>query len=684
MYCVASSLCYSQVAYLLVIIATVLGSSIIRVECLNFSYPIFPEKYKGNFSTTENSAIASDAIHVTREHYGAAPKNLSGRVWHKKPFKLHSRSKNITASFNSTFVLNIAKETEPGGEGIAFILTKESGYASIPDNSKGQWLGIVNASTNGSDASSIVAIEFDTKQNSYLEDIDDNHVGVDVNSVYSMKQVSLNGHGVYLSRGIDVTASVQYDGESKNLTVFVFMTANETRDSMKEPIISMNLDLSSHLPEDVFVGFSASTGEGTQRNCIKSWNFTSTVIDDDDAVNPKDTDDDEVNLLWVWISVSVVPVVLLTGFFLYLYLKRKSKEKQLQDEDSKVDQQIQSSANAPQKFRLKELKQATGYFNSKNQLGKGGFGTVYKGLLDSKEVAVKRFSNDSREGKQDFIAEVTIIGSLHHKNLVKLVGWCYERNELILVYEFMPNGSLDKLIFCNKNQYMASTLSWERRYGIICGVARALDYLHNGCEKRVLHRDIKASNIMLDSEFNARLGDFGLARTIQLSEKTHHSTKEIAGTLGYMAPESFHIGRATVETDVYAFGVLLLEVVCGRKPENQNGQNDYNNKIVDWVWELYRMVRIIDAVDIQLNGEFEEDQVECVLELGLACCHPNPYQRPSMRTALQVLTGEAAPPSIPSEKPIFMWPVVTPSFKESLDCSVSEDQLSQITVLSGR
>uniref|UniRef100_A0A5B7ANF9 Putative L-type lectin-domain containing receptor kinase S.5 isoform X1 n=1 Tax=Davidia involucrata TaxID=16924 RepID=A0A5B7ANF9_DAVIN len=670
MYCVASSLCYSQV----VIIATtvLLGSSVIQVECLNFSYPIFPEKYKGNFSTTENSAIASDAIHVTREHYGAAPKNLSGRVWHKKPFKLHSRSKNITASFNSTFVLNIKKGLEPWGEGLAFILTTKKGY--IPENSEGQWLGIVNNSTNGSDdASNIVAIEFDTKK-SYLEDIDDNHVGVDVNSVYSTEQVSLNGHGVNISSGEDVTASVQYDGESKNLTVSVFMTANETRDSMKEPIISLILDLSTLLPEDVYVGFSASTGGGTQNNCIRLWNFTSTYIDDDDADN----------LFWVWISVSVVPVVLLTGFFLYLYLKRKSKEKQLQDEDSKVDQQIQSSANAPQKFRLKELKQATGYFNSKNQLGKGGFGTVYKGLLDSKEVAVKRFSNDSREGKQDFIAEVTIIGNLHHKNLVKLVGWCYERNELLLVYEFMPNGSLDRLIFCKKNQDMASTLSWERRHGIICGVARALDYLHNGCEKRVLHRDIKASNIMLDSEFNARLGDFGLARTIQLSDKTHHSTKEIAGTPGYMAPESFFIGRATVETDVYAFGVLLLEVVCGRKPENQNDQNDYNNSIVDWVWELYRMEMIIDVVDVRLNGEFEEDQAKCVLELGLACCHPNPYQRPSMRTALQVLTGEAAPPSIPSEKPIFMWPVVTPSFKESLDCSVSEDQLSQITVLSGR
>ncbi|KAA8518276.1 hypothetical protein F0562_015841 [Nyssa sinensis] len=596
MYCVADSLCYSQVVYL-AILASVLGSSIIQVECLNISYPKFTRENSSDFIITGLSSIALDAIQVTLEQRGASIRHLSGRVWYKEPFKLYSRRKNITASFNSTFVLNILPQSHPGGEGLAFILTKESGETYIPDDSEGQWLGIVNA------------------------------------NVYSIKQVSLNGHGIFLSSGIDVTVSVQYNGESKNLTVSVFMT-NETRDHMKKPILAMNLDLTSHLPEDVFVGFSASTGENTQLNCIRSWNFTNTEIDDN-----------AVKLLWVWISISVVPVVLLTGLFLYLHLKRKLKGK---NGDPKVELQIQSSATAPQKFRLKELKQATGNFNSKNQLGKGGFGTVYKGLLNNEEVAVKRFSNHSHGGKQDFIAEVTIIGNLHHKNLVKLVGWCNERNELILVYELMPNGSLDKLIFCNNNQDTASTLNWDRRHGIICGVAQALDYLHNG------------------------------------SEKAHYSTKEIAGTPGYMAPESFHIGRATIETDVYAFGVLLLEVVSGRKPGNQNGQNNYNNRIVDWVWELYGMERVIDAVDNRLNRKFEEDQAECVLKLGLACCHPNPYKRPSMRTALQVLVGEAAPTPVPSEKPVFMWPAATPSFKENLDYSDLGGQLTQITELIGR
>ena len=176
----------------------------------------------------------------------------------------------------------------------------------------------------------------------------------------------------------------------------------------------------------------------------------------------------------------------------------------------------------------------------------------------------------------------------------------------------------------------------------------------------MLHRDIKPSNVMLFSEFNARLGDFGLARTINPSDQTHHSTKAIAGTPGYMAPESFLIRRATVQIDVYAFGVLVLGVVCGRKPRRQSMQNNYNSSIVDWVWENYKGGNILDVVDLQLNGVFSKEQAECVLVLALASCHPNPYQRPSMRTALRVLAGEVAPPVIPMDRPDFVWSLAMP------------------------
>jgi serine/threonine protein kinase len=321
---------------------------------------------------------------------------------------------------------------------------------------------------------------------------------------------------------------------------------------------------------------------------------------------------------------------------------------------------------------------------------------VYKGILgNNKEIAVKRVSKNSRQGKQEFMAEVTTIGSLHHKNLVKLIGWCYESKdkELLLVYEFMPKGSLDKYLFNQSSELelqYSKVLDWKTRNSVIRDVAQALDYLHNGCEKRVLHRDIKASNIILDLDYVAKLGDFGLARTIQKRNETHHSTKGIAGTPGYMAPETFLTGRATVETDVYAFGVLVLEVVCGRRPGNVYAQDEYNNSIVYWVWELYGKGEIVSVVDQRITSEDNEvervkwEEIEIVLVLGLACCHPNPNERPSMKTVLMVLNGEVSPPIVPMERPSFVWPAMPSSFKHCEDSSLTSGTLTPITEVSGR
>ncbi|KAL6318130.1 hypothetical protein AAG906_035635 [Vitis piasezkii] len=596
--CISHFTYFSPVVVESLLLALLLVGSFSPVECFHFKYQFFNDSTENDFLLTD-SQITQDAIQVTYDVSGNPITNLSGQALYKRPFKLWSESKG-TASFNTTFVLRITPRTDPGGEGLAFILT---GHATRPENTQNQ----------------IVAVEFDTKK-SHMEDLSNNHIGVNVNSVYSIKQANLS---INLSSGTDITVKVQYDG--KILSAFVGT-------QMKAPAIALPINLPEHLPQKVFVGFSASTGNHTQLNCVRSWEFSGLSVDEDP------------DLLWVWIMVPVT--VLVSGVAFYFSWKCKCAKQEEEEDDPWVEQQIQGSSTAPRKFRLKELKAATENFNSKNELGKGGFGTVYKGFLKNKEVAVKRFSRNSHQSKQDFIAEVTTISNLHHKNLVKLVGCSYSA----------------KIRCGESNHTELGNKIWNH-----LRVAQALDYLHNGCEKRVLHRDIKASNIMLDSDFNARLGDFGLARTIQLSDQTHHSTKEIAGTPGYMAPESFHTGRAAVETDVYAFGVLVLEVVCGRKPGDQSVNNKYNG-IVDWVWEYYRRQRILDVVDLRLNGVFHKEQIEYALMLALSCCHPNPYQRPSMRIALRVLTGEVDPPVIPIEKPPFVWPATPPvSFREDLE-----------------
>ncbi|QCE05183.1 interleukin-1 receptor-associated kinase 4 [Vigna unguiculata] len=649
-----------------------------KVTCFQFNFPTFEPEDESNLWLHENSKIYLNAIQVTPDIRGPIH-DYSGRAFYGKPYQLWKQKKNHNqmASFNTTFVLNITPQTTPGGEGLAFILTSDR---TLPQNSQGEWLGIVNATSNGTSQAAILAVEFDTRH-SFTEDGPDNHVGININSINSIHQVSLINTRLNLSSGQDVKFHIQFIND----IISVFGAMNGTSgESMETLLVTPPLNLSSFLQQEVYLGFSGSTSNYTQLNCVKSWEFSGDDIRDDDK-----------SLLWVYVAVPIVIVLIIVGGLVIFFLRWKKIRHMEGPEDAypRIEDQIQYSSMAPKKFRLTELTKATGGFSLQNKLGQGGFGTVYKGLLENKEVAVKRVSKNSRQGKQEFVAEVTTIGSLHHKNLVKLTGWCYENRELLLVYEFMPKGSLDKYLFGDKdsgNNYnleggYSITLNWETRLGVIHGVAQALDYLHDGCEKRVLHRDIKASNIMLDSDYNAKLGDFGLARTIQKRDETHHSTKEIAGTPGYMAPETFLIGRATVETDVYAFGVLVLEVVCGKRPGNVYAQDDYKNSIVYWVWDLYGKGKVVGGVDARLKKEeIKEEEVECVLVLGLACCHPNPHKRPSMRTVLQVLNGEASPPQVPKERPAFMWPAMPPSFKEGEDSSLIQGTLTPFTEITGR
>jgi serine/threonine protein kinase len=208
----------------------------------------------------------------------------------------------------------------------------------------------------------------------------------------------------------------------------------------------------------------------------------------------------------------------------------------------------------------------------------------------------------------------------------------------------MPNGSLDIHLF--KKQ---SFLKWAVRYTIARGLASALLYLHEEWEQCVVHRDIKASNIMLDSEFNAKLGDFGLARFVDHAKGAQ--TTALAGTLGYMAPECSTTGRASKETDVYSFGIVALEIACGRKPINLKAQENEIH-IVDWVWGLYGRGKILEAVDPRLSGDFEEAQIKCLMIVGIWCAHPDPKNRPSIRQAIQVLNFEAPLPNLPSSMPV--------------------------------
>ncbi|CAN1144405.1 Probable L-type lectin-domain containing receptor kinase S.5 [Linum perenne] len=639
---------------LIIFFSTACSSS---VNCLHFNYTFFPDNSTNDFIRT-NSYITGNTIQITPDFL----RNQSGRIFHNDRFRLYKTGAGARrASFDTKFAFQINPKTHPSGEGFAFILT---GNKNLPVNSSGQWLGIANSVPNAALSSRIVAVEFDTRK-SYARDLDDNHVGLDIGDVFSIRQESLTEFGINLSSADVITSRIRYDGRS--LTVFV-----GTR--LERLVLSHPIDLSDHLPEVVHVGFSGSTSQFAQQNCILSWEFSGSDIGSGRG-------------WWVWFVVSVAGLGSTVGVFGFgfIYFRRKLANGD-DDEDANlsIEEAIRGSSTSPKKFKLDELSEATENFHLKNKLGKGGFGTVYKGVLRNGEVvAVKKVSEVTSQGKQEFVAEITTIGNLRHRNLVKLIGWARERCEYLLVYEYMPNGSLDKFIFAPGSSL--SVLSWGTRLGIITGVARALEYLHNGCERKVLHRDIKASNIMLDSKFDPKLGDFGLARTILQPDQTHHSTRALAGTPGYMAPELFLTGRSTPETDIYGFGVLVLEVACGRRPGGggcqQLDQDGYASNIVKWVWELYETGRLIDAADRGMKRNFEDEEMYNVLTLGLGCCHPDPYRRPSMKTVLQVLTGEVSSlPELPPERPVFTWPPATACLEDRQSLTGSQS----FTELIGR
>uniref|UniRef100_J3NEU8 Protein kinase domain-containing protein n=1 Tax=Oryza brachyantha TaxID=4533 RepID=J3NEU8_ORYBR len=316
----------------------------------------------------------------------------------------------------------------------------------------------------------------------------------------------------------------------------------------------------------------------------------------------------------------------------------------------------------PRRFSYGELAAATDDFAEGNKLGEGAFGSVYRGVLTTMSesdlpVAVKKVSKSSRQGWKEFVSEVTVISRLRHRNLVQLIGWCHDHgDELLLTYELMPNGSLDDHIYSVEN-----VMPWPARYDVVLGVGAALLYLHHEAEQRVVHRDIKPSNVMLDASFNARLGDFGLARLVDEGRRSH--TTGIAGTMGYIDAECFLAGRASVESDVYSFGVVLLEVASGRRPAVVTDGGDDAIHLVQWVWDKHggRAARILDAADARLNGKFDGAEMERVLVVGLWCTHPERAMRPSVRQAVGVLRFEAPLPSLPAKMPVATYgpPVAT-------------------------
>ncbi|KAL7128064.1 hypothetical protein ABFS83_14G291000 [Erythranthe nasuta] len=342
--------------------------------------------------------------------------------------------------------------------------------------------------------------------------------------------------------------------------------------------------------------------------------------------------------------VSVVGIVILV--LLSLYVCYTWKRKKRKDQGFSYDIDNEKLSDLPF-FDLSVILKATDQFSNSNKLGEGGFGPVYKGILEGgQEIAVKRLSGESRQGLDELKNEFIFIAKLQHRNLVKLLGCCIQGDESMLVYEYMPNKSLDMFLF---DQTKSSILDWQRRFNIINGIARGLLYLHQDSRLRIIHRDLKASNILLDSEMNPKISDFGLARSFGGNE-TEAQTRRVVGTYGYMSPEYAVDGLFSIKSDVFSFGVLVLEIVSGKRNRGFT-HSEHSLNLLGHAWQLEKEGRSSELLDPTLDIDFETAaEVLRSIQVGLLCVQQNPEDRPNMSSVVFMLRNEAGSGEIPQAK----------------------------------
>lgn len=610
------------------------------------------------------------------------PARLKGHAFHPTPFHFSNRINGTIQSFAVTYVFAIyCIHPDICGHGIAFLIAARNNFT---DTMHSQFMGLINDHNNGNMTNHFFAVELDTNYNDEFKDINNNHVGIDINGLNSLNSSSAgyysdsNGkfHNMTLASYKVMQVWVEYDGDSTQINV-TLAPINMARPL--KPLLSTTYNLSGVLTDKAYVGFSSSTGSFVSRQYVLGLSFSinmpALAIDMTNLPKlPHEGPNPQSKVLEIALPIATAASVTTVGAVVILLIQRRQRYAEVK-EDWEVE-------FGPHRLSYKDLFRSTEGFKDKHLIGIGGFGRVYKGvLLKSKlEIAVKKIAHDSKQGIKEFVAEAVSIGRLQHRNLVRLLGYCRRKGELILVYQYMSNGSLDKYLYDQEKP----TLSWDQRFKIIKGIASGLLYLHEEWEKVVLHRDIKPSNVLLDDEMNGCLGDFGLARLYDhgASPQTTH----VVGTIGYLAPEFARTGKATPLTDVFSFGIFVLEVTCGRRPIERTQQNN-QLKLVDWVLDCWCKGLLTDAIDMKLQGSYNVHEAHLILKLGLLCSHPFPNLRPNMREVMHYLNGNMALPDqlMPADMNYSMLSLMADKGFNlaALTGSISVTDNSTITDLSG-
>lgn len=571
-----------------------------------------------------------------------------GHAFYPAPFYFHDSSNGKILSFSTMFVFGIISGfPDLNGHGIAFTISPTKDLSNAFANN---YIGLFNDTNNGNLTNHIIAVELDTIYSSEFSDIDDNHVGIDVNSLISSNSSTAGYYpdGANHFKNISLTSRraiqvwVDYDGKESSLSVTL---APIGISKPQKPSLSSFIDLSKVLLNSMYVGFSSSTGDVRTNHYILGWSFklngkaATLDLSKLPALPTSQINVARTKASPIWLIIALC----LFGPLIVALIFNSIRNRVIKYSEVVEDWEIEFGSH---RFSYKELYKATNGFKESELVGAGGFGRVYKGVLCRLgiEIAVKRVSHDSKQGIKEFISEIASLGRLRHRNIVPLLGYCRRKGELFLVYSFMPNGSLDKYL----HDPTKPRLDWDKRFTIIKGVASGLLYLHEEWEQVVIHRDIKASNVLLDSELNARLGDFGLARLYDHGTDPH--TTQVVGTFGYLDPELARTGKASTFNDVFAFGAFMLEVACGKRPFEITFRQEGLN-LFDWVLQTWERGSLIHVLDPRLRENYILEEVNLVMRLGLLCGHPVPSVRPSMCQVMKYLRKEVSLPEfLPNNK----------------------------------
>ncbi|KAK3140852.1 hypothetical protein QOZ80_5AG0406700 [Eleusine coracana subsp. coracana] len=653
----------------------------------------------GSLTLLGDAHLKNGTIRLSRDL--PVPTSGAGRA-------LYASAVPLAAGFSTQFAFTVATLNKGSvGGGLAFVVATD---AAAP-GAAGAFIGV-------DPAADAVAVEFDTLLDPQFGDVNGNHVGLDLGSMVSAAAADLGDVGVDLTSGRTVNAWIEYKegrmevfvsyaakrpampvisspvelGMSSAFVGFSASTQGSTEahaiqwwsfsttepPSQPPPVVVVMpppppppASVIPVLPAPLLppptttttVTASAPTGSVAAASAPAAAARSATAGGGGASAATHQA------AVAGAATAGAVVAASFAGLALWALARRRRRKRAVsaaaatKHGNNGSSSSLAALARSPREFSYKELSAATRGFDASRVIGTGAFGTVYKGIVPDTGamVAVKRCTNhnansnnNQEEARSEFLSELSIIAGLRHRNLLRLQGWCHAGGEILLVYDYMRNGSLDRALFDHSSN-TNPPLPWRHRREILAGVASALAYLHHECDRRVIHRDVKSSNVMLDEAYRARLGDFGLAR--QADHGASPDATAAAGTMGYLAPEYLLTGRATEATDVFSFGALVLEVTCGRRPIIDTSTTTTTtearrcNNLVEWVWGLHGEGRVLEAVDPWLGGEFDEGEARRAVLVGLACSSPEPALRPGMRAVVQMLSGEADPPFVPATRP---------------------------------